>query len=81
MTNMEAVSLAEGFEEGSLDEQIDAWQHLIDTGLAWQLQGWFGRIAGHLIDGGYCKMPGHDEQMPVLENTDDIGIAPIFLEE
>ena len=33
---------------------IEAWQHLIDTGLCWQLQGWFGRTARDLIDNGIC---------------------------
>ena len=36
------------------DEEIEAWQYLIDTGMAWQLQGWFGRTAKRLIDEGYC---------------------------
>jgi hypothetical protein len=33
---------------------IEAAQHLIDTGLAWSLQGHFGRVCNHLIEGGYC---------------------------
>ena len=44
------------FEEGSLsnEEVIEGFQHLIDTGLAWQLQGCYGRTAEALIKGGYC---------------------------
>ncbi|HUW45770.1 MAG TPA: hypothetical protein VMW50_08240 [Dehalococcoidia bacterium] len=54
MTNYMAVAIAEGFEEGTEEEQIEAWQHLIDTGLCWQLQGWFGRQANALIEAGIC---------------------------
>ena len=52
MDNYRAVALAEGFEDGTREEQIEAWQHLIDTGLAWSLQGWFGRTARDLIEQG-----------------------------
>lgn len=36
---------------------IQAWQYLIDTGLAWTLQGWFGRTAQQLIKAGICHKP------------------------
>ncbi len=55
MTSYMAVAIAEGFCEGenaTEAEQIEAWQHLVDTGLAWSLQGWFGRQATALIDAG-----------------------------
>ena len=59
-TNMDqytAVGLAEGFIESNDEDQIiEAWQHLIDTGLAWQLQGFFGRGATDLIRRGVCNM-------------------------
>jgi Leu/Phe-tRNA-protein transferase len=45
ITDYRAVGLAEGFEEGTKEEIIEAWQHLHDTGLAYTLQGWFGRAA------------------------------------
>ena len=55
MDTYTAVGLAEGFIEADSQEQvIEAWQYLIDTGLAWQLQGWFGRTAAHLIGEGIC---------------------------
>lgn len=47
-----ATGLAEGFVEGTEEEQIEAWQYLVDTGLAWSLQGWFGRTARQLIQDG-----------------------------
>jgi hypothetical protein len=55
MDNFTATGLAEGFIEAESQEQvIEAWQHLIDTGLCWRLQGWFGRRARDLIDNGIC---------------------------
>jgi len=54
----EAVGIAEGFIECEDEEKvIEAWQHLINTGLAYELQGRFGRIANHLIEEGICKLP------------------------
>lgn len=59
----EATMIAEGnydlagySEDCPPDEQtvVDAWQMLIDTGTAWSLQGWFGRMAERMIDEGYC---------------------------
>lgn len=52
LDNYRAVALAEGFEDGSEEEQIAAWQHLVDTGLAWTLQGAFGRQAARMIEAG-----------------------------
>ena len=52
----EAVGIIEGFVECDDDTRIiEAWQHLIDTGEAWRLQGWFGRNAKRMIDMGFCR--------------------------
>jgi hypothetical protein len=52
----EAVGIAEGYiPADTVEEELRAWQHLIDTGICWQLQGWFGRQAMFLIDNGLCK--------------------------
>lgn len=45
------------FEAGLLDEQstIDLFQVLIDTGMVWKLQGFYGRMAVDLIERGLCN--------------------------
>jgi len=54
MDSYTATGIAEGFIEADSEEQvIEAWQTLVDTGLAWQLQGWFGRTAQQLINQGF----------------------------
>lgn len=48
-----ATMIAEGVEEpADENEYIEAWQTLVDTGTAWQLQGWFGRQAAAMIEAG-----------------------------
>ena len=44
------------FENGDVDEDevIEGFQHLIDSGIVWQLQGSYGRTAIALIEAGYC---------------------------
>jgi len=58
VSDYDAIGIAEGFVAHDRPEQYyEAWQHLINTGLAWSLQGWFGRHAMCLIEEGYCKHP------------------------
>ena len=58
MDSYTAVGIAEGFIPSESEDQIiEAWQYLIDSGLAWKLQGWFGRTASRLIGEGICLEP------------------------
>ena len=53
MDNYTIIGIAEGFVKAESEEQIiEAWQHLVDTGMCWTLQGWFGKVAQGMIDDG-----------------------------
>ena len=55
MSTFDAVMIAEGMQEADTDQMQGAWQMLVDTGLAWSLQGWFGREATRLIEAGVIQ--------------------------
>jgi hypothetical protein len=53
---MDQLDKMVAWEEGTLDEEdtIALFQELIDSGLAWRLQGAYGRMAQALINNGLC---------------------------
>ena len=60
---MQLVDRLIAYEEGQLneDEEIALFQHLIDTGTCWQLQGHYHRVAATLIEAGLIKRPQRTE--------------------
>lgn len=53
---MDLVAQIVAYEEGELswDDTVLLFQELINQGLAWTLQGDYGRKATALIEKGYC---------------------------
>ena len=51
------VSKIIDYENGDMSEEetIEFFQGLINSGLCWQLQGHYGRMAQRLIDEGVCN--------------------------
>lgn len=54
---MDQIEKIMAYEQGDLQdcEIIDLFQELVDSGLVWQLQGHYGRMAKQLIDIGYIS--------------------------
>jgi lysozyme family protein len=50
------LSSAEYLEESGEIEQFEQLQGLINSGIAWRLDGAIGRSAMNAIDGGYCML-------------------------
>ena len=52
---MDQIDKIIAYENGELDDEktIELFQELVDSGLAWKLQGHYGRTAMALIEAGY----------------------------
>lgn len=50
------------YESGDMSEAeiVAFFQELIDTGMAFRLQGHYGRTARRLIEAGLCKEPNRE---------------------
>jgi hypothetical protein len=55
-SQFDLVSFVMDYESGELgdDAIVEGFQHMIDNGSAWQLQGHYGRTAHALIENGLC---------------------------
>ncbi len=47
------------WETGKLDSDasIELFQYMVDTGLAWELRGPYGRTAWRMVEAGLLKIP------------------------
>jgi len=67
---LDAVLIAEGEKDPTPTmSYVDAWQHLVNTGEVWKLQGWFQRAAFRMISQGTIDpAPVIDEETPNNED-------------
>lgn len=58
-TNFDHVGAIIEYENGDADDEqtLELLQYLVDTGLAWQLQGHYGRVATALIERDLIAKP------------------------
>lgn len=52
-SSLDAIMVIESATEQD-ETYIKAFQFLIDNGVVWSLQGWYGRAAAGLIENGEC---------------------------
>lgn len=54
------VSKIMDFEDGQMDDKqtVEFFAELVKSGMAWQLQGSYGRMANNLIQSGFITKTG-----------------------
>lgn len=59
---MDTVDAIMAFESGELDQEatLELFQELVNSGLAWKLQGSYGRTAAALIKAGLVTVPNKE---------------------
>ena len=60
---MRLVDQLIAYEEGQItkDEEVAFFEHLVETGVCWQLSGHYQRMAATLIEAGLIKPPEQTE--------------------
>ena len=60
---MRLVDQLIAYEEGHIiqDEEVAFFEHLVETGVCWQLSGHYQRVAATLIEAGLIKLPEQTE--------------------
>ena len=60
MDLLTAVQIVEEDIESTIEDQIEAWQYLLQEGHCWRLQGRYGRDAMNIIEQGVRAMCGEN---------------------
>ncbi len=60
---MRLVDQLIAYEEGQItkDEEVAFFEHLVETGVCWQLSGHYQRVAATLIESGLIRPPEQTE--------------------
>lgn len=66
---MDMIDKIIAYEEGMLDGagMVYLFAELVKNGMAWSLQGHYGRIASRLIDAGILTNDGDIDEMRAIE--------------
>ena len=71
---MDSIDRIIAYEQGELeeDEVVALFQELVDSGLAWSLQGHYGRTASNLIRAGLVTpvLPAIDTHAEIAKASD-----------
>lgn len=79
-TPWSTVSFVTAYEAGDLteDEIIDGFQAMVNSGVAWALQGHYGRTAEALLEAGLIVLPTPREVTPRCPLHPDEGATTCF---
>lgn len=69
----DVVDFVIGFEGGMISESeiVEGFQHMINDGIVWGLQGMYGRMANNLIEAGVCKPANEWTPQEAREHFED----------
>ena len=69
---MRLVEQLIAYEEGQIthDEEVAFFEHLVETGVCWQLSGHYQSVAATLIEAGLIKPPEPTEAIKPREQAE-----------